>query len=153
MVRYLDHVGVVGVVADDTTGLAAAYRQNPQQPAALPRPRLRGAGLRRRRRRPAGEYPYRHPAADIVASIHSSGTTGIPKSTMLGHRSVLGGKQPRMTRFPVEPYDRLMSLMPHTHAGGLSYFLTATLLGCRPSSWATGGGRRWSRSWRPFSPR
>jgi len=34
-----------------------------------------------------------------------------------------------MIRFPAEPYDRLMSLMPHTHAGGLSYFMTAVLLG------------------------
>src|SRR5215468_2611878 len=34
-----------------------------------------------------------------------------------------------MVRFPAEPYDKLMSLMPHTHAGGLSYFLTAVLLG------------------------
>jgi acyl-coenzyme A synthetase/AMP-(fatty) acid ligase len=48
---------------------------------------------------------------------------------MLAHRQFWDGKQPRMVRFPAEPYDRLMSLMPHTHAGGLSYFLTATLLG------------------------
>lgn len=128
-VRYLDHVGVVGVVAFDTTGLAAAYRQNPQS-----RPRFlalagevqafdaAGAGL-------PSQYPYRHRADDVVALIHSSGTTGIPKSTILGHRQFWDGKQPRMTRFPAEPYDKLMSLMPHTHAGGLSYFLTATLLG------------------------
>ena len=48
---------------------------------------------------------------------------------MLGHRQFWDGKQPRMVRFPAEPDDRLMCLMPHTHAGGLSYFLTATLLG------------------------
>ncbi|MFE7562113.1 class I adenylate-forming enzyme family protein [Kitasatospora sp. NPDC057500] len=130
MVRYLNHVGVVGVVADDTTRLAAAYRRDPQR-----RPRFlalaaevqafdadaAGAG-------PA-EYPYRHAPDDVVALIHSSGTTGTPKSTMLAHRQFWDGKQPRMVRFPAEPYDRLMSLMPHTHAGGLSYFLTATLLG------------------------
>ncbi|WP_328957757.1 class I adenylate-forming enzyme family protein [Kitasatospora purpeofusca] len=130
MVRYLNHVGVVGVVADDTTRLAAAYRQDPQR-----RPRFialaaeiqafdadASGGL------PA-EYPYRHAADDVVALIHSSGTTGTPKSTMLAHRQFWDGKQPRMVRFPAEPEDRLMSLMPHTHAGGLSYFLTATLLG------------------------
>ncbi|MER5351708.1 class I adenylate-forming enzyme family protein [Kitasatospora sp. NPDC002551] len=130
MVRYLNHVGVVGVVADDTTRLAAAYRQDPQR-----RPRFlalaaevqafdadASGGL------PAA-YPYRHAPDDVVALIHSSGTTGTPKSTMLAHRQFWDGKQPRMVRFPAEPYDRLMSLMPHTHAGGLSYFLTATLLG------------------------
>jgi acyl-coenzyme A synthetase/AMP-(fatty) acid ligase len=129
MIRYLDHVGVVGVVADDTTRLASAYRADPQH-----RPRFlalaaevqafdsESAAL------PA-EYPYRHAADDVVALIHSSGTTGTPKSTILAHRQFWDGKQPRMVRFPAEPYDKLMSLMPHTHAGGLSYFLTATLIG------------------------
>ncbi|MFF8771867.1 class I adenylate-forming enzyme family protein [Kitasatospora sp. NPDC015120] len=130
MVRYLHHVGVVGVVADDTTRLAAAYRQDPQH-----RPRflalaaeVQAFDAEASGALPAG-YPYRHAPDDVVALIHSSGTTGTPKSTMLGHRQFWDGKQPRMVRFPAEPYDRLMSLMPHTHAGGLSYFLTATLLG------------------------
>ncbi|MEV4556796.1 class I adenylate-forming enzyme family protein [Kitasatospora sp. NPDC049285] len=129
MVRYLNHVGVVGVVADDTTRLASAYRQDPQR-----RPRFlalaaevqafdAGAAAL-----PDG-YPYQHAADDVVALIHSSGTTGTPKSTTLAHRQFWEGKQPRMVRFPAESSDRLMSLMPHTHAGGLSYFLTATLLG------------------------
>lgn len=129
MVRYLDHVGVVGVVADDTTRLQLAYRNAPQtRPrfvalAAEVRAYDAGSG------RLPDEYPYQHAPDDIVALIHSSGTTGTPKSTTLGHRSFWDGKQPRMLRFPAEPYDRLMSLMPHTHAGGLSYFLTAVLLG------------------------
>jgi acyl-coenzyme A synthetase/AMP-(fatty) acid ligase len=129
MVRYLDHVGVVGVVADDPTRLATAFR----------------SGLARRPRFvaltsevEAGDptmvdlppaYPYHHAPEDVVALIHSSGTTGIPKSTILGHRQFWDGKQSRMTRFPATPDDRLMCLMPHTHAGGLSYFMTATLLG------------------------
>ncbi|MFG1952000.1 class I adenylate-forming enzyme family protein [Micromonospora sp. NPDC048830] len=128
--RYLDHVGVVGIVADDTTRLASAYRADPAR-----RPRFlaltaevqafdaAGAPL------PPQKYPYQHAPDDVCALIHSSGTTGTPKSTILGHRSFWDGKQPRMVRFPAEPYDRLMSLMPHTHAGGLSYFLTAVLLG------------------------
>ena len=74
-------------------------------------------------------YPYQHASDEVVALIHSSGTTGTPKSTMLGHRQFWVGKQVRMVRFPAEPYDRLLSLMPHTHAGGLSYFMTAVLLG------------------------
>ena len=128
MLKYLDHVGVVGVVADDTTRLAAAYRAN------LRRPRFLALAAEVRAfdgaSTPLPEaYPYRHAADDVVALIHSSGTTGVPKSTTLAHRQFWDGKQPRMVRFPAQPYDRLMSLMPHTHAGGLSYFLTATLLG------------------------
>ncbi|MFD1540798.1 class I adenylate-forming enzyme family protein [Nonomuraea guangzhouensis] len=129
MVRYLDHVGVVGIVADDTTRLLLAYRNAPQT-----RPRFIALAAEVRAHdaesgRLPEEYPYRHAPDDIVALIHSSGTTGTPKSTTLGHRSFWDGKQARMVRFPAEPYDRLMSLMPHTHAGGLSYFLTAVLLG------------------------
>lgn len=129
MVRYLNHVGVVGVVADDTTRLASAYRADPQ---SRPRFLALSAEVQAFDAQSAAlpeAYPYRHEADDIVALIHSSGTTGTPKSTMLGHRQFWDGKQPRMIRFPAEPTDRLMSLMPHTHAGGLSYFLTATLLG------------------------
>ena len=128
MVRYLDRVGVVGVVADDTTRLSLAYRAGEAQ-----RPRFVALASEVDAGHPDVElpevYPYRHQADDIVALIHSSGTTGIPKSTMLGHRQFWELKQPRMTRFPAQPDDRLMCLMPHTHAGGLSYFLTATLLG------------------------
>lgn len=129
MVRYLDHVGVVGIVADDTTRLASAYRSGLAR-----RPRFLALAAEVEAGDVAGvdlpdEYPYRHQADDVVALIHSSGTTGTPKSTMLAHRQFWDGKQPRMVRFPAQPYDRLMSLMPHTHAGGLSYFLTATLLG------------------------
>jgi len=129
MVRYLNHVGVVGIVADDTTRLAKAYRADPQQ-----RPRFLALAAEVQAFDAAtaplpAQYPYEHRDDDVVALIHSSGTTGTPKSTMLAHRQFWNGKQPRMVRFPAEPYDRLMSLMPHTHAGGLSYFLTAILLG------------------------
>ena len=126
--RYLDHVGVVGAVCDDPTALVAVYRGQRQRPRFIvPTSELRAHDPW------SGElpavYPYRHAADEIVALIHSSGTTGTPKSTMLGHRQFWVGKQVRMVRFPAEPYDRLLSLMPHTHAGGLSYFMTAVLLG------------------------
>jgi acyl-coenzyme A synthetase/AMP-(fatty) acid ligase len=129
LVRYLTYVGVVGVVADDTTWLASAYRADP---ASRPRFLALAAEVQAFDAAAASlppEYPYQHGPDDICALIHSSGTTGTPKSTMLGHRSFWDGKQSRMVRFPAERYDKLMSLMPHTHAGGLSYFLTVTLLG------------------------
>jgi acyl-coenzyme A synthetase/AMP-(fatty) acid ligase len=126
--RYFTHIGATGVVADDTTRLAAAYREQRQRPRFL----APSNEIRAYQPRPddlPADYPFQPAPDDVVALIHSSGTTGIPKSTMLAHRQFWDGKQPRMERFPAEPYDRLMSLMPHTHAGGLSYFLTATLLG------------------------
>jgi 3-aminoavenalumate diazotase len=129
MIRFLDYVGVVGIVADDTTRLASAYRSDPQR-----RPRFIALAAEVQAfdaaavRLPA-DFPYKHKPQDVCAIIHSSGTTGTPKGTTLSHQSFWDGKQPRMVRFPAEPYDRLMSLMPHTHAGGLSYFLTAVLLG------------------------
>ncbi|MGW2618187.1 class I adenylate-forming enzyme family protein [Streptomyces sp. NPDC001500] len=127
--RYLDHVGAVGLVADDPTRLVAAYRAD----ANRRRPRFIVPAAEIKAYDPSGPlpegYPHEHADDEIVALIHSSGTTGTPKSTMLAHRQFWAGKEPRMERFPASPDDRLMSLMPHTHAGGLSYFLTATLLG------------------------
>ncbi|HEY9370016.1 class I adenylate-forming enzyme family protein [Streptomyces sp.] len=132
-IRYIDHVGAVGLVADDPTRLVAAYRAegNRRRPRFIVPsaeikaydPQDHGAGSL------PEAYPHQHAADEVVALIHSSGTTGTPKSTMLAHRQFWAGKEPRMERFPASPDDRLMSLMPHTHAGGLSYFLTATLLG------------------------
>ncbi|HIV56656.1 MAG TPA: acyl--CoA ligase [Candidatus Stackebrandtia faecavium] len=129
MVRYLNHVGVVGVVADDTTKLAAAYRADPQS-----RPRFIALSYEVQscdtsQTSLPDQYPYRHQPEDVVGLIHSSGTTGTPKASKLGHRQFWEGKQPRMVRFPTDEDDKLYSLMPHTHAGGLSYFLTTTLLG------------------------
>ncbi|MET9428347.1 MULTISPECIES: class I adenylate-forming enzyme family protein [unclassified Streptomyces] len=132
-IRYIDHVGAAGLVADDPTRLVAAYRADGNRR----RPRFVVPAAEIKAYDPEGDasgalpaaYPYAHAADEIVALIHSSGTTGTPKSTMLAHRQFWAGKEPRMERFPASPDDRLMSLMPHTHAGGLSYFLTATLLG------------------------
>lgn len=137
--RYFDHVGIVGLVCDDPTALAAAYRGDVQR---RPRFIVPTAEIRAYDAVTAlpDVYPHRHQAEEIVGLIHSSGTTGTPKSTMLAHRQFWVGKEPRMVRFPAEEDDRLLCIMPHTHAGGLSYFLTATLLGLPMV--AAGGWRR-----------
>ncbi|WP_394840266.1 acyl--CoA ligase [Pendulispora rubella] len=126
--RYLDHVGIVGLVCDDPTRIQAAYRSDPQRRPRFIAPAAEIRAYDTPSPLPAA-YPHRHKPDEIVALIHSSGTTGTPKSTMLAHRQFWVGKEPRMLRFPAEASDRLLCLMPHTHAGGLSYFLTATLLG------------------------
>ncbi len=132
--RYLDHIGAVGLVCDDPTPMVAIYRTASNRSDGSFRPRFIVPTAELHAYDPAAgdlpsPYPYKHAADEVVGLIHSSGTTGAPKSTMLGHRQFWVGKESRMLRFPAEPYDRLMCLMPHSHAGGLSYFMTATLLG------------------------
>lgn len=127
--RYLDHVGVVGVVADQPDAITIAFEGTTQ-----PTPLFIANTSELHAYDPTGGelpewYPHQHAPDEVVALIHSSGTTGTPKSTVLAHRQFWVGKRIRLLRFPVEPYDRLLCLMPHTHAGGLSYFLTASLLG------------------------
>ncbi|MEV5950671.1 class I adenylate-forming enzyme family protein [Streptomyces sp. NPDC051993] len=126
--RYLDHVGVAGVVADDPRLISATYRPGQQRPRFI----VPSAEIRAHDPESGAlpeQYPYRHTADEVVALIHSSGTTGTPKSTQVAHHQFWVGKETRMVRFPAEPGDRLLSLMPHTHAGGLSYLLTTILLG------------------------
>jgi acyl-coenzyme A synthetase/AMP-(fatty) acid ligase len=127
--RYLDHVGIVGLVCDDPTVIAAAYRADIQRRPRFIVPVNEIRAYDSTSSPLPAVYPHRHRSDEVVGLIHSSGTTGTPKSTMLAHRQFWVGKEPRMVRFPAESYDRLLCMMPHTHAGGLSYFLTATLLG------------------------
>jgi acyl-coenzyme A synthetase/AMP-(fatty) acid ligase len=127
--RYLEHVGIFGLVCDDPTAIAAAYRADPRQRPKFIVPVSELRAFNDSTTTLPANYPHQHTANEVVALIHSSGTTGVPKSTMVAHRQFWIGKEPRMLRFPAESYDRLLSLMPHTHAGGLSYFMTATLLG------------------------
>lgn len=138
--RYLDHIGAVGVVLDDPTALVATYRKDPGGRPKFIVPTSELHAFEADSGELPEQYPYKHAPDDVVALIHSSGTTGTPKSTMLSHRQFWRGKESRMVRFPAEPYDRLMCLMPHSHAGGISYFMTATLLGLPMV--AMGGWRR-----------
>ena len=112
---YLENVGAVGLVCDDPTGFKAAFRSGQRY-----RPRFISSLSELNAYREQGAlpspFPVRHEEDDIVALVHSSGTTGVPKPTMAGHKQFWTGKEPRLIRLPAEPYDRLMSLVPHTHA-------------------------------------
>ncbi|WP_433722729.1 class I adenylate-forming enzyme family protein [Nocardia sp. CA-129566] len=119
---YLDHVGVVALVSDDPAVAGRhrlrfvttpdAVRANDSGATALP-----------------SEYPHAPAADDMVALIHSSGTTGMPKATIVGHQRYWVGRRDRVLRFPSQPSDRLLSAMPQTHAAGISYLLNSTLIG------------------------
>lgn len=129
MSRYVAHIGVVGLVTDDPAALRRAVGQD----------RLRGlrfvaSTARLRDHDPApGElpsrYPYQHADDDVVALIHSSGTTGMPKATIVGHQQFWVGRRPRVLAFPSERDDRVLSALPHTHAAGISYLMNSVLTG------------------------
>ena len=74
-------------------------------------------------------YPVIRKSDDIVMICHSSGTTGLPKAVMFGHKQFFLGKRERLIRFPVNNNDRMLSALPHSHSAGISYLMTATLLG------------------------
>jgi long-chain acyl-CoA synthetase len=67
-------------------------------------------------------------ANNIAAMIYTSGTTGLPKGVMLSHRNVLfmaaGSAQARS----LTPADRLIGVLPMSHAVGLSVVLLGTLI-------------------------
>lgn len=60
---------------------------------------------------------------------HTSGTTGPPKAVTFGHRQFFRGKRHRLVSFPDAGANRMLSALPQTHSAGISYLMTATLLG------------------------
>jgi acyl-CoA synthetase (AMP-forming)/AMP-acid ligase II len=127
--RYLEHIGAVGLVTENMETVSAEVD-------STTRPELRfvvSAEHLRTHSPDTGElpsgYPYSHAPDEIVALIHSSGTTGPPKATMLGHHQFWVGRKQRLLQFPSAPDDRILSALPHTHAAGISYLLNSVLLG------------------------
>lgn len=127
--RYLAHLGAVGVVTDDVAAVRAALGEDAAgglrfivSSAELRSPDAAEGELPSR-------YPYEHGDDDVVALIHSSGTTGMPKATIVGHRQFWVGRKPRVLAFPSERDDRVLSALPHTHAAGISYLMNSVLTG------------------------
>ncbi|TDR73334.1 acyl-CoA synthetase (AMP-forming)/AMP-acid ligase II [Paludibacterium purpuratum] len=78
---------------------------------------------------PEGDWPmqYRH---DVTVMIcHSSGTTGVPKAVLFGHQQFFHGKRERLLQFWQADRERMLSALPHSHSAGVSYLMTAVLLG------------------------
>jgi acyl-coenzyme A synthetase/AMP-(fatty) acid ligase len=127
--RYLEHIGAVGLVTENPKTVTAAL-------GAIGRQHLRFivsveelAAHDSHSSELPSRYPYSHAPDDVVALIHSSGTTGAPKATMVGHHQFWVGRKNRVLQFPSEPYDRLLSSLPHTHAAGISYLMNSVLIG------------------------
>jgi len=64
---------------------------------------------------------------NVAALIYTSGTTGLPKGVMLSHRNVLFVAAVSAKIRSLSPDDRFFSVLPMTHAVGLSVVLLGTL--------------------------
>ncbi len=67
-------------------------------------------------------------ASNVGALIYTSGTTGMPKGVMLSHRNILYMAEVSSRVRSVSPEDRLLGVLPMSHAVGLSVVLLGTLI-------------------------
>ncbi len=127
--EYLGRIGVYGLVG--TAGGIDRLRASGGLPKNLAFEKDLRSFPRSRTARPSlpGVFPYRHGEDDLVMLCHTSGTTGPPKAVTFGHRQFFRGKRHRLVSFPDAGANRMLSALPQTHSAGISYLMTATLLG------------------------
>lgn len=65
---------------------------------------------------------------NVAALIYTSGTTGIPKGVMLTHRNLLFMADGAARIRSIVPEDRVLGILPMSHAVGLSVVMLGTLL-------------------------
>lgn len=82
---------------------------------------------------PAGVLPdakrFRHADEDPVSIMHSSGTTGNPKPVIQTHASSIAGPRFRMGNDVVAPGERVLTALPQSHIGAISFTSYALLCG------------------------
>ncbi len=64
----------------------------------------------------------------VAALIYTSGTTGLPKGVMLSHGNLLFMAEGSAKIRSVSPQDRLLGVLPMSHAVGLSVVLLGSLI-------------------------
>jgi len=74
------------------------------------------------------ELIEKNPANNVAALIYTSGTTGLPKGVMLTHRNLLFLATVSAKIRTLTPDDRLLGVLPMSHAVGLSVVLLGTLV-------------------------
>ncbi|GAB2691381.1 AMP-binding protein [Kitasatospora kifunensis] len=74
------------------------------------------------------EDPSIDPAQDLVALLHSSGSTGYPKGVMLTHRNMIANVLQTSLVAPVGADEKVLAVPPFHHAFGLIMVMNASLL-------------------------
>jgi acyl-coenzyme A synthetase/AMP-(fatty) acid ligase len=74
---------------------------------------------------------FRHHPDDPVGLMHSSGTTGVPKPTIHTHRTIVAGPKFRAVDYREEPNALIMTALPQSHQGCIS-FTSYAVLGGQP---------------------
>ncbi len=149
---YLHRIGAVAVVADprrraevEASGALPDGIRCWAASAELPRPTGPKPQL-------PGVFPYPHGEYDPVMLCHTSGTTGPPKAATFTHRQFFLGKRSRLVTFPAAGSNRLLSALPQSHSAGISYLMTATLLGLPTLVMADTSGEAVLRAMGEFRP-
>ncbi|MFD0773136.1 class I adenylate-forming enzyme family protein [Streptomonospora algeriensis] len=151
---YLARMGAVGVVAESgrLTELRKAGGPGTDRlhfavdAAAMPNERTADSRL-------PVLFPYPHADADPIMLCHTSGTTGAPKAATFGHRQFFLGKRERLLSFPqADEGNRLLTALPQSHSAGISYLMTATLLGLPTMVMADSDGASVRAAMRAFEP-
>jgi acyl-coenzyme A synthetase/AMP-(fatty) acid ligase len=81
------------------------------------------------------EARFRHHADDPVGMMHSSGTTGLPKPVIHTHRTILEGPKFRAVDYKEEPDALIMTALPQSHQGTISFTSYAVLAGQPLLAW------------------
>lgn len=68
------------------------------------------------------------PARDVVALLHSSGSTGHPKGVMLTHRNMIANALLTSLVAPTGDGEKVLAVPPFHHAFGLTMMMNASLI-------------------------
>ncbi|MFF1459373.1 AMP-binding protein [Streptomyces sp. NPDC058330] len=72
--------------------------------------------------------PAVDPAHDVVAVLHSSGSTGYPKGVLLTHRNMIANVLQTSLVAPLDEHETVLAVPPFHHAFGLIMTMNASLL-------------------------